>query len=196
MNLLIQDVSGWSPGIGDPTPYGWFTVAAYMFAAVLTILAWRRARQDSAEDRVAFTWLTFGVLMVALGINKQLDLQSLFTVIARDLAKRQGWYEARRIYQRDFIFGMAIFFAATMLTFAWLLRHRLRQLWLAGLGIGFTCTFVVVRAASFHHVDVLLGIGRGAVNRIFEIGGIALVAAGALHYLRTTQTSRVDGARP
>ena len=30
--------------------------------------------------------------MLLLGINKQLDLQSLFTEVMRDMAHAQGWY--------------------------------------------------------------------------------------------------------
>jgi hypothetical protein len=59
----------WEIGIGDPTPLGWITVAAYAAAAVL---AWRNA---GAARRTAVPhsfWIALTALMLALGINKQL----------------------------------------------------------------------------------------------------------------------------
>ena len=41
--------------------------------------------------------------MAALGINKQLDLQSLLIQIARARAIDGGWYDNRRRYQMEFI---------------------------------------------------------------------------------------------
>jgi hypothetical protein len=45
----------------------------------------------------------------------------------------------------------------------------------------FVLGFVIIRAASFHHVDALLAARLGGMkwNWILELGGIAAVAAGA-----------------
>jgi hypothetical protein len=80
----------WEIGIGDPTPLGWITVAAYAAAAVL---AWRNA---GAARRTAVPhsfWIALTALMLALGINKQLDLQTWLSQAGRDLAIAQGWWE-------------------------------------------------------------------------------------------------------
>jgi hypothetical protein len=56
----------WEIGIGDPTPLGWITVAAYAAAAVL---AWRNA---GAARRTAVPhsfWIALTALMLALGIK-------------------------------------------------------------------------------------------------------------------------------
>src|SRR4051812_24787616 len=42
--------------------------------------------------------------------------------------------------------------------------------------LGFLVTFVLVRAASFHHIDALLGYGRVRLNWVLELSGIILVA--------------------
>jgi hypothetical protein len=90
----------WEIGIGDPTPLGWITVAAYAAAAVL---AWRNA---GAARRTAVPhsfWIALTALMLALGINKQLDLQTWLSQAGRDLAIAQGWWEQRRAVQAVFI---------------------------------------------------------------------------------------------
>ena len=55
------------------------------------------------------------------------------------------------------------------------------------LGLGFVCVFVVVRAASFHHVDSLLGTWVFGVkmNWVLELPGPILVALVARRRRRT-----------
>ncbi|MBK9386226.1 MAG: hypothetical protein IPN34_15545 [Planctomycetes bacterium] len=176
------DDSRWSPGIGDPTPMGWITVLAYLAAAVLCARA-GRAEQRSEEParRVVLFWALLTAGMVALGINKQLDLQSLLTQIGRDLAQRDGWYEQRGGVQKLFILALGVLAVGSGAAMLLWLRRYLRELWLAILGGLAIASFVVVRASSFHKVDSLLGtyVGFVKMNWVLELGGIALVAWGA-----------------
>ena len=170
----------WEPGIGDPTLLGWLTVAAYLCAAVLCGIAAMRSRP---VDRRAYVfWVIFTVLMLALGINKQLDLQSLFTVVLKQFAKSTGWYEDRRIFQGIFIFVIA-FFGCAVALLAWVWTSRsLPQHRLTLLGGIFLLAFIVIRAASFHHFDEILGtpVAFLRINHLLELGGIACVAFGAI----------------
>ena len=181
--LAFETVNGrWRPGIGDPTPVGWLTVVAYLGAA---LLCWRTLRAERRLEeparRLVLFWALMTVGMLALGINKQLDLQSFFTQVGRSLARRGGWYESRGDVQRLFILALVCGAVGALLTMLCLLRHHLRAVGVALLGGVFVLTFVVVRAASFHHVDVLLNSRLEGVrlNWVFELGGIALVAWGA-----------------
>jgi Mn2+/Fe2+ NRAMP family transporter len=131
----------------------------------------------------------FAVVLLALGINKQLDLQTAFTEVMRVVAREQGWYETRRQYQYVFI-GAAVVLAtsagAALITATWRLDRALK---LAALGLVFVLAFVTVRAMSFHHVDALLGtrVLRVRVNWMFEIGAIAVVIVGSvLRLMRPT----------
>ena len=176
----------WSPGIGDATLRGWLTVGAYFLAAGLAAhaaLATARLERSSLPSLhrrrlVAFWWITT-VALVLLGLNKQLDLQSWFTQAMRDLAKDQGWYEARRQYQVGFILALGAIGALGTVTMAILLRHVLPRIGVALLGLSVLVTFVVARAASFHHLDALLHAGPFALNWWAEFGGIALIAVNA-----------------
>jgi hypothetical protein len=176
----------WYPGIGDPTLRGWLTVGAYALGAGLAArAAWVTARQvepshaPADRKRLVGFWCLTAVVLVLLGINKQLDLQTWFTEVMRDLAREQGWYEARRQYQFEFIVGMAIFGLLSTLTAAILLRRVLFRIGVALLGLGVLCTFVVARAASFHHMDALLHAGPFALNWWAEFGGISLISLNA-----------------
>jgi hypothetical protein len=168
----------WSPGIGDPTFGGWLTVALYLVAAVV---CWRVARRlggtDAGARSEASVWRAIAILFLALGINKQLDLQSAFTEIGRVFALAHGWYEQREIVQLYFIVAVAavcLLVAATLLI---LIRKAPAATWIAVLGTTVVLVFVAVRAASFHHVDRFIGSTMLGLrwNWILEIGGILLV---------------------
>jgi hypothetical protein len=182
--MFAEMVEGaWRPGIGDPTIMGWVTVAAYCAAAwACGRAAWREGRLDgSPRSRPAPFWIALTVAMVALGINKQLDLQSLLTSVGRDVFRDWGLYKARRVYQAAFIVVIALVCAGLLGLFLWISRRNLRRRGLALLGMMFILGFVLIRASSFHHVDKMLGARLGGVkwNWILELGGIACVALGA-----------------
>jgi len=184
---MARGIDGrWAPGIGDATLQGWLTVGAYVLAAGLAAsaaLATSRLKEPSLPPShrrrlVAFWWITAAVL-VLLGLNKQLDLQSWLTQVMRDLAKEQGWYEARRQYQFEFVVAMGVVGVLSTVTMAVLMRRVLPRIGVALLGLGVLVTFVVARAASFHHMDALLHTGPLALNWWAEFGGISLIALNA-----------------
>ena len=185
LGVLVS--SGWRPGLGDPTPIGWITVFAYFLVAFLCGTVASRCRRDEIPcwRRQYVFWCLLALFMVLLGINKQLDLQSLLTEIGRDLAKHQGWYGQRAIYQRQFIIGIAVAGLATLVVASLLLLGTWRQTGLALIGLVLLFGFILVRASSFHHVDHLLSehIRGVRINWIFELGGIGWIGAAAISNL-------------
>lgn len=168
---------GWEPGIGDPTVYGWATVAAYALGAACCWAASRGA--PLGEKR---SWLILTLFMAFLCINKQLDLQTFLTDFGRAEAKAHGWYDQRREFQLGFIiaFGFATFLSQLIL-----LRRSVRaSLAIRGamVGFGLLLLFVLVRASSFYKVDWLINqrIGNLAANHVMELGGIAAITFFAL----------------
>ena len=199
----------WSPTIGDPTVMGWLTVLAYFLTAWLCLQAFNTERRGPkrpfrqtvpallrvlrnrwphppAPARRAALWLFLATAFFFLGINKQLDLQSLLTEVGRALAHQQGWYDQRRIAQAIFIGLGLVAGVASLVTLAWLVRGELSDFRLPLAGLMFTVVFVITRAASFHHVDALLGFAPLGLrmNWVLELTGIGIVAAGATRRLR------------
>lgn len=179
----------WRPGVGDPTFLGWFTVAAY-FAA--TGCCWR-ARvaanrvQDPAVARGSVrVWSMLVIGLLALGVNKQLDLQSAVTALGRSMVRAQGWEARREELQRGFVVGVAALAATVCVWLAVLARRELGRMALALLGWTGLCLFVGIRAASFHHVDRMLGLAwaGASLNAVVELSGIAIVALGAVTHGR------------
>ena len=188
----------WHPGIGDPTIIGWLTVLAYFIAmwlcwrALLTVL---QARPGALRDRnrLAFFWGFLVLLLLFLGFNKQLDLQSLFTQVGRDLAIAQGWYDQRRQYQLVFIVGIAAISLTVSVAMAVWLRRHLRDLIVGLIGLVALFSFITIRAASFHHIDAWIGARMPGYrfDSLMELGGIALIA-----YSAVLQRRRIARQRP
>lgn len=177
----------WSPGLGDNNLMGWLIVLAYLVAAVLSMrAAVVIAGLEAADRRERRFWWIAGAIMLFLAVNKQLDLQTLVTQIGRCHAQLSGWYDMRRIVQRDFILAIVAAGAVMLLVLAFLLRGILGRVWPALLGLAFVCLFVVVRAASFHHMDALLGTWVFGVkmNWLLELPGPILVGVVALRRRR------------
>ena len=184
----------WSPGIGDPTIGGWITVALYLWAS---ISCWKTASKFSLVDRQTsqecYTWRAISVLFLALGINKQLDLQSAITEVGRMLAVTEGWYDRRGIVQLDFIIFVAIVCAIVAISLLIWARNAPVSTWLALIGTTLVLGFVLMRAASFHHMDRFIGEKLLGIrwNWILEMGGISLVLAASEWRRRRAENGRV-----
>ena len=97
---LVKGVDGrWEPGIGDPSLVGWITVAAYFSAALLCYRAHQRASGHdpyaAVDNKVAWVWMGLALALGALGVNKQLDLQSLLTQVGDMDETVVAWDEGR-----------------------------------------------------------------------------------------------------
>lgn len=209
----------WTPGIGDPTFVGWLTVFAYFACAWLCLKALRSEKSGPPRPTIdsirallrvlrkhwpkppvpaqrAALWLALALILAALGLNKQLDLQSLLTDVGRLLAFQGGWYSQRRLVQTAFILTLAGGGGLT-LVFLWrLTRRSMRDLRLSLGGLALLVCFVITRATSFHHVDQLIGMSLMGLrfNAIFELSGIGVIAAGAYRQIRS-RADRNDPAR-
>jgi hypothetical protein len=183
----------WMPGIGDPTIVGWVTVGLYLAASALCWWVWRG--HGAFGDREARAWRWLAALFLALGINKQLDLQTAVTEAGRMLAHRQGWYDHREIVQLCFVIVVAALglLAATLLV-VWTRRAQ-GATRMAILGALLVLTFVVIRAASFHHVDRFINERFLGLrwHWILEIGGILLVLLAGLCHRYACRPTRFRG---
>jgi hypothetical protein len=119
--------------------------------------------------------------MILLGINKQLDLQSLFTEVGRQVARAQGWMDQRRIVQFWFIVAFGTTAMGGFLSFAIIRRDLFRRFMLAFTGLSFLLSFIVIRAAGFHHFDQMLGFRffGAKMNWLLELTGIYAIVVAA-----------------
>jgi hypothetical protein len=177
MQFFPADIT-WRPGIGDPNPTAWVIVVAYFVVCGLCVWAGVKERQNrdrASEKLIPQFWFVLAGLLFLLGWNKQLDVQTLFTQIGRDAAKSEGWYANRRPIQAIFVVLFGLGGASAVAAGIYYMRDVWKRYRLAYTGIIYLGVFVVIRAASFHHIDTILyhlwDDGGYWVNTILELGG-------------------------
>jgi len=174
--------------VGDPTFVGWFTTAAYFAAAMVCVLCALRLDRDAEGRerlRARFLWWSLAVFVFFLGINKELDLQTFFTAVGREIAKAGGWYAHARTVQAWFVATLATATLAALAAAGWGLRREWRRRKLAVVGLVVLVGFVLVRAAAFYHVGEALdweleGPWSQAIPELLGIACITISAANAL----------------
>lgn len=173
----------WGVGFHDPSWIGWLSVAGYGAAAVLAGHAARAAGRAAIGFDRNF-WLAVCFAMTFLALNKQLDLQVLITDLGREWAVRNGLYQQRRVFQTAFMAAVSLGALVGGLLLWFATRGRSASLRLAFAGLALCSSYIVVRAASFHHTDVLLRstIGGGRWNWAIEWAGFTLTALAAWRY--------------
>lgn len=158
----------------------WLTVANYATAVALCLWAAQRHARSSR------TWTLLAGVLVLLLVNKLLGLEYHLASAGRTLAKADGLYDTRRLYQAAAIAGLL-----AMLPYA--LRSAWRQvarhafaLQLATACLTALVTFVVARTLSFHYLDKLLALGPSfiKVNGLIENAIVCGASTGAILSLR------------
>ncbi|WP_020166750.1 MULTISPECIES: hypothetical protein [Methylotenera] len=175
--LAATEDGRWHAGIGDATVFGWITVAVYLLAVARCIV---KANASKKFGGNYLFWLYLAIFLLFLGVNKQLDLQSWFTEMLKDAAQHHGWYEHRRPVQVAFIVVLGFGMLMALIAFRLFLVNTWRNYKLAWMGIILLCTFILIRAASFHHVDILINteILGLRLNVLLEIGAILIIILG------------------
>jgi hypothetical protein len=175
----------WRPEIGDPTLIGWLTVIAYVMAAWVCVRAGRRARQhtvaDPSECDPAWMWLGCAAVLFCLGLNKQLDLQTLLIEVGRQVVQATGWFKQRRMVQRVFALVLAALTGIMLLGVTWKQRRFFKRNPLLLPGIMLVAGYVLLRVAAIDHVDESAGLkldDRPWLAALELSGLLCIVAAG------------------
>jgi hypothetical protein len=199
---------GWVLGANDNDWVGWGITVAYLVAAALCFVCGRRmgAASPSAAPisasvvqcfadapvspasnrRERWLWWCVGAAVLLLGINKQLDLQTLLRDLGRAMAETEGWYGYRRLVQMGFVAATAVIALGTLILAGVRVRRTWRQHALLYAGVVILAGFVVLRVATFHHVRDSIEWSapiRGA-RFLMEAAGIACIGVSAMMQLR------------
>jgi hypothetical protein len=168
----------WRFGAGDPTPIGWGTTAAYLAAAALCWLAFS-AEARAARSNARF-WLALALALLALGVNKELDLHTLAIEGGRALARALGWQHRRHEIPVVFTFFLVIAGAIAMLYLARSCRPVSAGRLLGLLGLVGLLGYVVMRLAVFFRVPIFLDRAILEHSWIMEVAAVALIGLGGI----------------
>lgn len=170
----------WRIGIGDPSLLGWAITIGYFLAALACLQAGRHLHGRSPTPGTAL-WFVLGLGLALLGLNKQLDLQTLVIEVGRWVALANGWYAQRRRIQLDFALTTILAGATTAALAAKPITCFRRQHPLAIAGCGLIAGYVCLRLLSINHVDDTLPHPAWLEDWLgwLELAGILLVLRGA-----------------
>jgi hypothetical protein len=169
----------WARAIDGPSLFGWATTVGYILAALLCIRA-ARVRKNAGAGESA-VWCASAGLLAFLGVNKQLNFQTLLIVIGRAAAQTEGWYDNRRVVQKLFVGTLALAFMG--LVWWAVTRHGffLRNHRLVAIGLGLVLIYGLLRAAEIDHLK--LGVSSSPADQpwlwIIEVTGVMLCILGA-----------------
>ena len=167
---------------GDPTLVGWAMTCCYFAVALLCWQAMRRPQHELSERPRRLFWMLLMLTLVALGLNKQLDLQTLMTLIGRRVAEYQGWFEERRLVQKIFIAALVALsgtFVAVVIVIA---RPITKTYFAAIVGLILLLASVALRAAEFERIIETEWMTQAAHFSawIFQIAGLLGIGLSAL----------------
>jgi hypothetical protein len=178
MTLIeAYQLSEWQPKIGDPSPIGWITVGLYVlsfFAGLGAMIRIVTAEDLDQKNRLVCFFIFYSGLILFLGVNKQLDLQTLFTDVFRIISKEEGWYSERKFFQKKFIVFISTFGLLSFLLMSIWLRSFFKRIAILLLGICALIGFILIRAASLHYMDFALR------DKFYDIKLYAIIEVTAL----------------
>ncbi len=184
-DLLTCAQQNFALRLGDVTAIGWAITLNYFYCVLLIFYMLQKLLPRLAPaERSLYRqfWILVGALYLLLGINKQLDFQTILTDTGRCVSQLEGWYDVRRNFQTTAILSGILLCTASLFAIKWRFSQISNRLRLAFLGLGFTALFVVIRAASFHHLDQfsLLKTLNIRFHSVLEILGILFVSLNAI----------------
>lgn len=183
----------WQAEVGDPTQFGWTIACAYGLTSLLcgrrVILLLTHA-PGARRLQALMLWFALATMLLGLGLNKQLDLQTALTRFGRILASEQGWYEQRRLVQALVLGAAAVVTLGGTGWILWRARDASARARCSLVGAAALMVFVITRAVSFHHVDQVLGLDLAGtkLHLVIEVAGIVLIALAAGWRLPTSSS--------
>ncbi len=180
----------WSFESHDPA-WAWFIVGMYSIAALLCLRALfcsqRSLFPKSIRKKCGIFWGILFAVMLFLACNKQLDMQTYITAVAREVAHAQGWYDQRRAIQKEVIIVLGLIAFLFLSYLIYMIYNLPSSYKISMVGALFTFTFIGMRASSFHHLDhyVAQTIYGVKLHILIEICGSLIVSIGALLSVRS-----------
>ncbi|MGA2557425.1 MAG: hypothetical protein ABSG04_14260 [Verrucomicrobiota bacterium] len=175
-------VAGWQPHWDNPDWRGWTVVAAYVVAAACCgRAALARGKMGPEERPSSVIWRVLAAGLLFLGINKQLDLQTLVIDLGRQAALAGGWIGEKRRVQ----LAVCAVLALTVVAAFWFVLARFRVFFVrnrwALAGVTVLLLFILIRAASVNHVLERMNIRYEDKKWtwVLEVGGSGCLALAA-----------------
>lgn len=149
--FLTQIIDEWISDIGDTTFWGWLITLLYIVSVIASYYYLQRLKRAGNRPMIVL-WKCILVLVLLLGINKQLDFQTLMSAAGRAISTSQGWYEHRRFVQACFAKMIFAFCGIFCVGVIYTIRTVLLQSVLELLGATVLIVFTLIRTSSLSNL--------------------------------------------
>ena len=163
MHSIFNFLSRWLARAGDYSFWSWVITFLYLIAISLSFYYVSRLKEKK-EQR--FLWICISIFLLAMGINKQLDFQTLLIMVGRRVSWRFGIYRYRSLIQKTA--AVIILGGVSVLGVVILIRIRsvIKESLTALLGVTILVFFALVRVGSFTHVHRVISLVSHLFSRI------------------------------
>lgn len=180
-------IHAWISRAGDSQVSSVINTVLYGVSVLASFYRWKTLRYlktSSVEQRF---WLLLSFVLLAFGLNKQLDLQVLLIEIGRPIAVKGGWYGSRRMVQAAFalvmtgIAGLFVTMAVSLIRKHW--HHNA----LALPGLLILCIYAAIETIAASHAGLSFQFPERwgiRLSDLIEMGGILLILVNALNHRR------------
>jgi hypothetical protein len=147
----------------------------------------RRARDELSLLSERITWSLLSALCFALGVNKQLDLQTSFINLGREIVSATGLRQYKWILLATFSLFLAVALAALIWLLLRFVRRLTRPVQISVFGMSALFVFVFARALQFQHLAFDDPRSQTSWLGLLELLAIGFVWGGAalrVHFLR------------
>ena len=137
--------------LGDPSNLGLTLTALYVLASLAML---RRLWVGGFSlPREGLLWGVCTALIVLLTLNKQLDLQQTVIWTGRCVARAEGWFDQRLVFQRAFGTVVLGLVAVGVLALIWSCRRAILANRALMLGMGLMLAFIVLQIVRFEQMS-------------------------------------------
>lgn len=154
----------------------------YLLAALLALRhAVHRGHRNEGPG-AARPWWLLSTATLFLGLNKELDLQILFTDWGKTLAREGGWLGYSRLIQKGLVVSFALTAVLTAARFRDFFSRFIRKHPDIGFGFGLVTLYVFMRAADSSHFEIggKPVFGQESPCWVIEAAGVSLMLIGVL----------------
>jgi hypothetical protein len=163
---MLQAFNYWLDNMGDPAAAAW---ACTMIHIVAGLCSCRQALRSEARSPERTLWASIGILLLSIGLNKQLDLQILVVGELRALFGQSPFWGIRRLVAAVVLTVCGVAVIGRLGALGWTVRGRAWTLDAAAGAAAALAALVLARGTTSMVNDMLAADLHGAVGDLSHV---------------------------
>ena len=182
-NSTITALEKWQESI-QLLDWPQFTLA--LLYGISALLAYICSRSSTDHRPLHRFWIGNSAILLAIGVDSLIGFSSFATEWLREVARAQGWYEARHSLQYEVLMGLGLLLLLLVGRLSGAIDAGKPFIQPAIAATALLSGLFLLRAVSFHDTDSILQmrIAGQSAQGILEVMGLSFSLAGSAWFLR------------